>query len=267
MAALGPEARCAYCGKALQRSEGGGRPRDYCGVPCRRRAQRRRDHGRGGSMPPRDAWDAIVADLAARARELRAIHIEQLAAALELAEGIREDADCLAAVAVDAARHRGRTWGEIAPELGVSEASARARWGGVRVSRMVAARVPRVPTQPTYPAHPKAPRPPSRATPGQRSASPEAGAAVEALGTALRDLGEALRGAQQAARHIEVTAGSLPHSDAADLRALVEGRAVPDWPPLRDLLIGLGVEPKRPGPSDEATRAGRPVTGEEEDRS
>ncbi|GGX36509.1 hypothetical protein GCM10010341_67610 [Streptomyces noursei] len=86
----------------------------------------------------------ITRDLSSRAQQLHAAGTDRLplGAVLEVTERVREDAECLAAVAVDSARRVGWAWRDVASAAGISEASARARWGGVRVSRLVSARVP-----------------------------------------------------------------------------------------------------------------------------
>jgi hypothetical protein len=133
------------------------------------------------------AWQAISHDLSARAWHLHTVGAElPLPEVLELTGRLRQDADCLAAVAVDAARQRGWAWQEVASAAALSEASARARWGGVRVSRLVAGRVPLPSARPVH-TEPSAP------VAGKftvRPAAPAAWSAAQALGAALRTLYE-----------------------------------------------------------------------------
>ncbi|GAU71083.1 hypothetical protein ACFY12_07805 [Streptomyces sp. NPDC001339] len=63
-----------------------------------------------------------------------------LAALLKLAVQVGEDAVCLAAAAVDEARAEGASWSEVAAAARMSEAVARARWGGVKTAALLASR-------------------------------------------------------------------------------------------------------------------------------
>lgn len=134
--------RCAFCGRGIEQSKSGGRPRDYCNSTCRSRAQRQRDRERRASRPAQTSWRVISRDLYVRAQQLHAAGTDQLplATVLEVTERLREDAECLAALAVDAARQAGWVWAEVASETGRREASVRAQWGGARVSRLLSAR-------------------------------------------------------------------------------------------------------------------------------
>lgn len=149
---------CAFCGKGIAQSTTGGRRKDYCTVPCRRRAQRRRDQELRTSRPSDISWHKIADDLAFRARQLNATGADQLplATVLEATELLRQDAECLAAVAVSSARLAGSPWKEVAGAIGLTEASARARWGGVRVPRLLSARVPLSSTRPPHQERPPA---------------------------------------------------------------------------------------------------------------
>ncbi|MBM7166852.1 hypothetical protein JQK87_00095 [Streptomyces sp. G44] len=152
MAEPPPRTRCAFCGKGIEQSTKGGRPKDYCDRKCRGRAQRRRDRGRWAAEPlPDDAWRSVTGELTSRVRQLHDVGSDEpaLATVLRLTACLREDAECLAAMAVDAARRRGWEWSEVATAAGLSAASARARWGGVRVRRLVAARAPLPPARRT----------------------------------------------------------------------------------------------------------------------
>lgn len=144
MAMPSARSRCAHCGKKLKRSTKGGRPKDYCDMVCRRRAQRQRDRERGSSTPRLATWQGVTSDLSARAHLLHSADTTRLPLeeVLDLAERLREDAECATAVAVDAARQAGWAWNEIGTAARMSGATARARWGGVRVLQLLSARVP-----------------------------------------------------------------------------------------------------------------------------
>jgi hypothetical protein len=318
MAGPSPQTRCAFCERSIEQSKRGGRPKDYCDSTCRRRAQRQRDRERRVSVPPRSSLQVITYDLSVCVWQLHALGADQLplAAVLELTARLREDADCLAAVAVYAARHHGWAWTEVASAAGLSEASARARWGGVRASRLVSARVPLSSAAPAYQD-----LPPSVVCTetDMQAAGQVAPVAVRELGTALRtlyersgishrrlsavtglpvpaimsvlggrmvpswpetymlshalggepqdmrllwqyawgvpspnemrdsagDLGAALRGDRLAAGFPDCTTICPPNLDVAEARAALEEEKVPDWPVLRDLLVGLGANPSR----------------------
>ncbi|MDK1349109.1 hypothetical protein QNO09_38880 [Streptomyces sp. 378] len=157
-----------------------------------------------------------------------------LEAVLELTAGLREDADCLAAVAVDAARHHGWAWGEVASAAGLSEASARARWGGVRVSRLVSARVP---LYSALPAHRELP--PSAVYPETDVQAEGKGAPVAAreLCTALRTLYE-----RSGVSHRRVSDSTgLP---VAVVTSVLDGHMVPSWPETYLLTHAAGGDPQ-----------------------
>ncbi len=139
----GPEQRtCGACGKEVGRRAGAGRPRDYCDVTCRRRAER--DRARGRHRPP--AVDMLPSG-ASTARELRDLawrleaaedSFASLSTRLTLAEQIVELARSYAGAAVHEARLEGMSWRDIGAAGGVSEASARARWSEIRLLRLAA---------------------------------------------------------------------------------------------------------------------------------
>ncbi|KUH39051.1 MULTISPECIES: hypothetical protein [Streptomyces] len=176
----------------------------------------------------------ISHDLSARARHLHTAGAElPLPEVLELTGRLCQDADCLAAVAVDAARQRGQDWQEVASAARLSEASARARWGGVRASRLVAARVPLPSARPAY-------REPPAPADGEfilRPAGPASCGAAQALGAALRTLHE--RSAAGLSRVSSITDLPLPV-----LTSVLEGRTVAPWSVIYMLAHALGGEPQ-----------------------
>ncbi|MFJ8697593.1 hypothetical protein [Streptomyces roseolilacinus] len=176
----------------------------------------------------------ISHDLSARAWHLHTIGAElPLPEVLELTERLRQDADCLAAVAADAARQRGWAWQEVASAAALSEASARARWGGVRVSRLVAGRVPLTSARPAH----REPPAPMAGEFTVRPAAPAAGGAAQALGAALRTLYE--RSGAGLSRVSSITDLPIPV-----LTPMLEGRTVAPWPVVYMLSHVLGGEPQ-----------------------
>jgi hypothetical protein len=161
------------------------------------------------------AWRVISRDLSARAWHLHSVGAElPLSEVLELTGRLRQDADCLAAVAVDEARQRGWAWREVAAEAALSEASARARWGGVRVPRLVAARVPLISTPPV----------------GKETPAPVAGDCT--LGPAASAAWGEARAIDEALRTLNERSGASAH----------EGQAKPAWPVISEILTVLGAD-------------------------
>lgn len=184
MMAVPSPTRCAFCGRGIEQLKSGGRPRDYCNSTCRSRAQRQRDRERRASRPAQTSWRVISRDLYVRAQQLHGAGPDQLplATLLEVTERLREDAECLAAVAVDAARHAGWAWAEVSLETGRREASVRAQWGGARVSRLLSARVPLATARLAY-GEPKPPAADAESEP-QDSAHAAAGGSAHDPATA-----------------------------------------------------------------------------------
>ncbi|MFB6634385.1 hypothetical protein ACFCWY_31280 [Streptomyces sp. NPDC056362] len=232
MATPSPEARCEYCLGPVERSKGGGRPRIYCRPLCRRRAQRERDRAHRVSRP---SWQPIAHDLVTNALYLRDHKQLALKDILELAGDVGRDAECLAAVAVDATRNQGSDWSEIAAAAGRTEASARAKWGGSQVSRLVAAR--------RQPACAEAEWDPATVSaevprvPRQRART--AVSVTDTLG-----LGSALRTLYRKARTSLVPVSAATNLPAAVISALLEDRTVASWPEVYTLAHALGGDPE-----------------------
>lgn len=230
-----PRSRCAFCGKGVEHSPQGGRPKDYCDPVCRRRAQRQRDRERRAAEPSRTDWQVITGDLLVRTQLLLATDSDQsaLATTLDLTARLREDAECLAAVAVDSARSEGWTWTEVATAAGLSEASARARWGGVRVQRLVSKRAALSTSERTRGNHPL---PAASEEADIRSFVASKGGAAQELGTALRTLH---KGSGVSLRLVsDITGLALPV-----LTAVLDGSRVPSWPETYMLSHALGGDP------------------------
>jgi hypothetical protein len=236
MAKPSPGSPCAFCGKEIGQSRRGGRPKDYCDPACRRRAQRQRDRERRAAEPSHTEWQVITGDLFARTQQLLAGGSDQpaLATALDLTARLRRDAECLAAVAVDSARCNGWTWTEVATAAGLSAAAARARWGGVRVQRLVSERAQLSMSEQT---DRNLPLP----TFSNKAGAPPAGAsedsAVRELGTALRTLH--VRSGVSLHFVSDITGLSLPV-----ITAMFDGCRVPSWPETYMLSHALGGDPQ-----------------------
>ncbi|MFD4791851.1 hypothetical protein ACFWN1_33455, partial [Streptomyces sp. NPDC058459] len=138
--------RCGFCGRTLVRREcdgRGGRPLGYCDDRCRRRAQRRRDLELRSAVP-QFTHRVVAGELALRLDGLlQACFTEVgLGAILEHAAEIAAGAERVAAAAAVEERAAGRTWAEIGASAKKSEGQVRARWGGERAARLLAARDP-----------------------------------------------------------------------------------------------------------------------------
>ncbi|MGW8452461.1 helix-turn-helix domain-containing protein [Streptomyces niveus] len=132
---------------------------------------------------------------------------------------IARDAECLAAVAVDAAVRRGESWQDVADATGVSRASATARWGGTRTSGLLAARVP---PPVILSASTDSPACATCAVPRPRSS-------VRAPG-AGRNLGAALRTLRGRSRVTLAEVAALTGLSLEAVTDMVEGRTVASWP-------------------------------------
>ncbi|MFG2116638.1 hypothetical protein ACGFRB_29040 [Streptomyces sp. NPDC048718] len=82
-------------------------------------------------------WEPIADDLLARAVQLHSGKRKPLEHVLRLAGAAANDIESLVAVAVTSARQREESWAEVGRSAGVSAASARARWGGDQVPRLL----------------------------------------------------------------------------------------------------------------------------------
>ncbi|WP_371790314.1 helix-turn-helix domain-containing protein [Streptomyces sp. NBC_01471] len=161
----------------------------------------------------------------------------ELKSASLLAERIAWDAKCLVAVAVDTALRRGDSWQDIAVAAGVNRASATARWGGSRVSELLAARLPPpmiLRAAADFPARPVpcAPRVPCPRTSGRVAPG------------ARRDLGAALRTLRRASRTSLSEAAAVTGQTLEQITDIVEGRTVRSWPVTYTVAHALGGEPQ-----------------------
>ncbi|MFJ6727649.1 helix-turn-helix domain-containing protein [Streptomyces sp. NPDC091281] len=119
---------------------GAGRRRRYCGVACRRRAQRKRQTPAARSADRQSPLGGTIAtEIHRLAGQLMDSELrrEELATLLERAETIRRELDIYTAAAVSDARHRGEKWESVARAAHVAPETARARWGPERVARMM----------------------------------------------------------------------------------------------------------------------------------
>ncbi len=229
---------CVRCHAPIEEPARGGRPRIYCTVQCRRRAQRERDRARRGPGP---SWQPIAYDLLLSSLQLHGCCQQlNLKHILTLAGHVARDAECLTAVAVDAALRRGERWQDIAAAAGVSQASARATWGGTRAQDLLAARVP-------PPVVPKVSGilPPGTAPRGAVAPCvPHPRTADEAVPGARQDLGVALRTLQKASGASlsqTATVTGLPLTVVTDM---VAGRKVASWAETYTVAHALRGEPQ-----------------------
>jgi hypothetical protein len=81
---MGEMGRCRACGGPLPAYSGRGRPPTYCGVPCRRRAERRLRAARVQAAQPSGGYGALLAALGMTrlptAAQLGAVDPEELGA-------------------------------------------------------------------------------------------------------------------------------------------------------------------------------------------
>lgn len=222
--------RCARCDVRIERTRKGGRPRIYCTPRCRRQAQRERDRARHDPGP---SWRPIAHDLVTSSLQLYGGQQLGLESIFVLAGHIARDAECLAAVAADAAVRRGESWQDVAAAAGVRRASATARWGGSRTSGLLAARVPpplilSASTDSPSGASPALPRPRSSGrAPGAR-----------------RNLGAALRTLRRGSRVSLAEAADLTGLSLEMVADMVEGRTVASWPETYTVAHALRGRPQ-----------------------
>ncbi|MYV71661.1 hypothetical protein GT043_38210 [Streptomyces sp. SID2131] len=186
---------------------------------------------------PRSAglsWHPIAHDLVTNALYLHGNKQLPLKDVLALADNVGRDAECLAAVAVDAARNGGEGWSEIAVAAGRSEASARAKWGGSQVSRLVAARRPALAKIEWDPA----------TAPAKVPLVPRQGGRAAASSEDPRGLGAALRTLYRKARTSLVRVSAATGLPVSMVSALLEDRTVASWPEVYALAHALGGEPE-----------------------
>ncbi|MFD7461119.1 MULTISPECIES: helix-turn-helix domain-containing protein [unclassified Streptomyces] len=166
---------CEYCGSLLVASPGKGRPRKYCGDPCRQAAHRQRRLGADAAAPvsapepeapapaleaptttaPRTAPPSRTAGQASTSGEELLCEIARdiqdgardLARLLPSLNGeeplqrivqLQEQLDGLTAAAVGRARYRRMTWAAISSVLGISEDTARHRYTDRYILRRLA---------------------------------------------------------------------------------------------------------------------------------
>lgn len=161
--------RCEYCGSLLGGGPGKGRPRKYCGDPCRQAAFRHRRTGTGSAdrastlrsapaltkplptapsarhsvAPDRTAGDELICELARDVQD-GARNLARLLPTLDGEEPLhritqlQEQLDGLAAAAVGRARFRRVTWAVVSSALDISEDTARHRYTDRAILRRLA---------------------------------------------------------------------------------------------------------------------------------
>ncbi|HEY8987293.1 MAG TPA: XRE family transcriptional regulator [Streptomyces sp.] len=223
-------AECAFdlCGRRFRRMKKPGRPRRYCHDSCRRRAQRIRSRGADGEeavvYSPR--WGPGVAGrLAALAAEL--VEAERRGADLrelvERASAVGAEVTHYLGAAVHDARDKGMSWGDVAREAHVSEATARARWGRRVLHRRMRERARQVADPAVLPVVPVG---------AVAEAEPR-----ERLGAAV---GLLLKSRDVSAQRVAQAAGVSPSC----VSRLLAGHRVPDWPVVFILVTEAGGRPE-----------------------
>ncbi|MFF4041116.1 helix-turn-helix domain-containing protein [Streptomyces sp. NPDC001816] len=128
---------CRYCKERFAQTSGPGRKRVYCGVECRRKAQRERD-GRLGRQQVRSALPlgrGIAEDVQALSTALLEAEYDgrALKDLMHCVSELNRELDHYAAAAVHDARNRGASWDQVAEAARVSATTARTRWPENRV--------------------------------------------------------------------------------------------------------------------------------------
>lgn len=233
--------RCGHCGRQLPLASGPGRRRDYCDDTCRRKAQRIRDRQRLSAAPSQATRYAkgIADDLCAAAAQLRAAETAEvpLSVKFEYASRLQEDITCYTAAAVHDARTAGLDWAQIAVDGDRPQASARASWSAMKVTRLLENRGRRAPAPAAVPSGPQVPE--QRTAPDTEFRSPFAASGMlvrpGALGIALATLWK-----RADVRLLEIARRSGMATSTV-LRVL-EGEHVPTWAETHMLATILGGE-------------------------
>ncbi|GHG52015.1 helix-turn-helix domain-containing protein [Streptomyces griseocarneus] len=229
---------CAACGEEVVRRAGAGRPRDYCDVTCRRRAER--DRARSRHRPPSvdvlPTGASAARGLRVLARRLEAAEDSRapLGTRLAMAEQMVELARSYAGAAVHEARREGMSWRDVGSAGGVSEASARARWSEVQLVPL-AAKAAAMPADVLTVDEARAVREPVLQE--QEEDKDEHSLRSHALGQALSVLRERSGlGVREAARQADLA--------PAELRRILSGDHVPVWPVAHMLTTIFGGRPQ-----------------------
>ncbi|SFY51988.1 helix-turn-helix domain-containing protein [Streptomyces sp. F-1] len=225
--------RCAFCNKLLpEPGQRKGRRSDYCPKLCQGRAQRQRDRARRAGRDIGHVPRAVATDLVAQAEELHSlVHGDgPLASVFHLAGQAKESAGRLETAAAAVARAEGKEWSEIGAAAGITEASARARWGGAKAAKLLAGTTAGAGRTAQPPVH--------RIRPYEdRVLVP----AVSAVREQAHRLGNALKTLQQRSGLSLEHLASRAEAPLAHVQLVIEGQAVAPWPltyVLADLLGG-----------------------------
>ncbi len=225
--------RCDFCNRTFERRGGPGRPRDYCGETCQRKAQRQRDRERARTRscaPPavlRSVAD-IADDLRLSAGQLpyHGADKEPLAVGLARAEQITRAAVSYRAAVVRQALRDGETWESVAASADVSVRTAHARWSEPRIRRLLTVPLPPLP----------APR--GSGMSAEPSGAPQPGEVI------ARPPRERLRAALSALRRTScltvVAAARQALLPADQVQRVLTGEAGCTWPVLHMLVTVLG---------------------------
>ncbi|MEU6313797.1 helix-turn-helix transcriptional regulator [Streptomyces sp. NPDC047014] len=180
------------------------------------------------------AWHPITHDLVTNTLHLHRSKHLPLKDVCALAGDVAMDAECLVAVAVDAARSRGEEWSEIAAAAGCSEASARAKWGGSKVARLLSAR---------RPAHVRIDWDPATVS-AEVAHPPRQGGRTTVPPAEPRGLGSALRTLYRTARTSLARVSAATGLSGPTVAALLGDRTVASWPEVYALAHALGGDPE-----------------------
>ncbi|MEZ0090223.1 helix-turn-helix domain-containing protein [Streptacidiphilus sp. EB129] len=255
-------ANCAYCGKAFERTNPRGRPRQFCAADCKAAARRTRQKPaptkiRSGLFADyRHDYmiSRLITDITNRFHRLHEgttstwanRSAQEHSAALQEIAKLRTDLDDLVLVMVRQARNNGLTWDLVARDLEMSANTARKAFSPERTVRMLARRAQRAPR----PAHaPQLPPAGAQLTPAQVHHSPAE--PREQLRSALAHL---QRSCGKTVRDIAADSGVSP----SYVSRLLSGTRLPTWALTEKVCVACDGDPDHLRPLWEAARGVRP---------
>lgn len=240
MTTSGPQSSiCPNCGRTFEHRPGPGRPRTYCGTPCRRKAQRLRN----GNPEPEPAARSPLGRPVAENLQLLAARLvkaeydgEPLAERLQLADQISKELGYYTLATVDDARAGGTDWATIAQAAHISPTTARKHWHHSEVQRRLAQRSTLIQA-----ASPSMPR--QRTTEAEETGSQDRGDAPPGGSPPSQQLADALSHLHRACgRTIRDIAQVIAVSPSYVSRVL-SGDRLPTWQVTRRLVSACGGDP------------------------
>ncbi|MFH8864194.1 helix-turn-helix domain-containing protein [Streptomyces rimosus] len=235
---------CARCHKPL--SYGGrGRPPQYCSRSCLRR---RRPPAQAVQTGPRRV-EALEAVHRATGSLLDAEYGDHpnLVHSLEVLLTVRQHLETLDSLTVQQLRADGTRWETVAEAAGISESTARRKWGRAAAQHKNSAS----PTPPTPAARPAAadpvplphqrgaPRSPSNHPPGDTDGPPPAALGLSSPQQFASALSHLQRSSGKAVRDIAADAGV----SASYVSRVISGERLPSWSVARRITVACDGDP------------------------